>query len=381
MRPKILSVDDSKTVRIIVKKAFKAFDVDIVEAANGVEGLSAAAKERPDLILLDVTMPVMDGVEMLTKLKADVALKAIPVIMLTAEGGKEHVIKIAKLGVRDYVVKPFKEEVLVEKVGRLIELKPATDAVQKAKSILDPATILVVEDKPAIIQQFQDGLKHTPWTVVGAATAGEAIDACGKTTPDLIIISLSLPDEGGQTLFRMLRNQVKTKHTPVFGMAVKTDTALHDSAQQIGFTTIVTKPLEISDIETKVAKAMNLDTSLRYFASDPEFFTLRLPENINPTMANEVLNYLKGKTSEAVDNGLGKAIIDLSALKRLDLNIIKLLLTTMQTFKELALIYAVVGNAAVIAESKAYEDTKDWQFHPSAEQARAAIGRPAAVAA
>ena len=69
MRYKILTVDDSKTVRIIVKKAFKPYDVEIIEAANGVEGLAVAAKESPDLILLDVTMPVMDGVEMLTKLK------------------------------------------------------------------------------------------------------------------------------------------------------------------------------------------------------------------------------------------------------------------------------------------------------------------------
>ncbi len=86
MRYKILTVDDSKTVRIIVKKAFKGYDCDILEAGNGVEGLAVAAKETPDLILLDVTMPVMDGVEMLTKLKADPALKGIPVMMLTAEG-------------------------------------------------------------------------------------------------------------------------------------------------------------------------------------------------------------------------------------------------------------------------------------------------------
>ena len=128
MRYKILSVDDSKTVRIIIKKAFKNYDCEILEASNGVEGLALATKENPDLILLDVTMPVMDGVEMLTKLKSDPALKAIPVIMLTAEGGKDNVLKIAKIGVRDYIVKPFKEDLLVQKVGRIIDLKPITDA-------------------------------------------------------------------------------------------------------------------------------------------------------------------------------------------------------------------------------------------------------------
>src|SRR5512146_3313250 len=139
MRYKLLTVDDSKTVRIIVKKAFKAFDCEVIEAANGVEGLAMAAKENPDLILLDVTMPVMDGIEMLTKLKADPTLKAIPVVMLTAEGGRDSVLKIAKIGVRDYLVKPFKEDVLVEKCSRVIDLKPLHEGPVKARSLLDPA--------------------------------------------------------------------------------------------------------------------------------------------------------------------------------------------------------------------------------------------------
>jgi two-component system cell cycle response regulator len=187
MRYKILTVDDSKTVRIIVRKAFKGYDCEILEAGNGVEGLALAAKEMPDIILLDVTMPVMDGVEMLTKLKADPALKVIPVMMLTAEGGRDHVLKIAKIGVRDYLVKPFKEEVLIEKVGRVIDLKPLSEAPAKTKSILDAADIVVVDDKPAIIQQIQEGLKHTPWRVHGVATQGEAIDFCTRTPPDIII--------------------------------------------------------------------------------------------------------------------------------------------------------------------------------------------------
>src|SRR5882757_8034386 len=95
----------------------------MVEAANGEEGLAAAAREKPDLIILDVTMPVMDGVTMLTKLKEDEALKSIPVIMLTAESGRENVLHIAKLGVRDYLVKPFKDDQLIEKAGRDIPLQ------------------------------------------------------------------------------------------------------------------------------------------------------------------------------------------------------------------------------------------------------------------
>jgi two-component system cell cycle response regulator len=122
MASKILSVDDSRTIRMIVARAFRPYDCTLCEAGNGEEGLVVAAREKPDVILLDVTMPVMDGVTMLTKLKEDPALKSIPVIMLTAESGRENVLHIAKLGVRDYLVKPFKEEQLVEKVGRVVAL-------------------------------------------------------------------------------------------------------------------------------------------------------------------------------------------------------------------------------------------------------------------
>jgi two-component system cell cycle response regulator len=122
MAIKILSVDDSRTIRLIVGKAFKPYDCTMLEAGNGEEGLVVAAREKPDLIILDVTMPVMDGVTMLTKLKEDAVLKVIPVIMLTAESGRDNVLQIARLGVRDYLVKPFKEDQLVEKAGRCVTL-------------------------------------------------------------------------------------------------------------------------------------------------------------------------------------------------------------------------------------------------------------------
>ena len=105
---KVLTTDDSNTIRKIVKKAFAGYNVDLFEAENGVEGLAIAVKEKPDMILLDVTMPVMTGMEMLEKLKAEPETKDIAVIMLTAESGKANVTKAVMMGVKDYIVKPFK---------------------------------------------------------------------------------------------------------------------------------------------------------------------------------------------------------------------------------------------------------------------------------
>ena len=127
MALKVLTVDDSKTIRMIVKKAFKPYDCELFEAENGVEGLATAAKEKPGLIVLDITMPVMNGIEMLEKLKSEPDLKEIPVIMLTAESGKDNVMQIVKMGVKDYMVKPFKGEDLIGRVEKIIKLAPKSD--------------------------------------------------------------------------------------------------------------------------------------------------------------------------------------------------------------------------------------------------------------
>ena len=130
MATRVLTVDDSKTIRMIVKKAFNPYECELFEAENGVEGLAAAAKEKPELIILDITMPVMNGIEMLDRLKTEADLKDIPVIMLTAESGKDNVLKIVKMGVNDYIVKPFKGEELIERVVKIFKLKPKAEAAE-----------------------------------------------------------------------------------------------------------------------------------------------------------------------------------------------------------------------------------------------------------
>ena len=151
MSLKILAVDDSKTIRMIVKKAFKGYDCEVTEAENGKEGLEAASREKPDLIVLDITMPVMTGPEMLEKLKSAPALKEIPVIMLTAESGKENVIQILKMGVKDYMVKPFKGEQLIERVTKVVTLeskqKEDEDTSKKYFSTVEDVQVLALPQK------------------------------------------------------------------------------------------------------------------------------------------------------------------------------------------------------------------------------------------
>ena len=146
MAHKILTVDDSKVVRIMVTRALKPYDCVIVEAVNGAEGLEAAAREKPDLIILDVTMPVMTGLEMLTNLRLDPALKVIPVIMLTARGEEADRVRGLDGGVDDYVTKPFSPSELVARVRAVMRrARPATDAehLTFADIVLDLTTYRV----------------------------------------------------------------------------------------------------------------------------------------------------------------------------------------------------------------------------------------------
>jgi len=381
MGPKILTVDDSKTIRMIVARAFKPFACEILEAADGVEGLAVVSREKPDIIILDYTMPVMDGCEMLSKLKSDPEARNIPVVMLTAEAGRENVVKIAKMGVRDYLIKPFKEELIVERVGRIIDLKAKSEAAAKTKRFDDPLQLLVVDDKPAITDQIRAGLADTPWTVHGLAQTGQAVDYCTSNLPDIILVSLSLPEGAGFMLFQMMRAAVKTKSIPLFALSVKTALEEQQRAQQMGITGIITKPIDLDDLKMKVSRALNLDTSYKYFFRENTILVLKLPASLTNIVANDISLNLRPKITEAVDAGIEKIIFDMSQILSADILLIKLVISALSLCHELDIKSILIGSEAVRTECKNYEETKDWQFVSSFEEAGALLnGKTATVA-
>ena len=381
MKPKILTVDDSKTIRLIVAKAFKAFDCDVIEASNGIEGLAAIQREKPNVIILDLTMPVMDGAEMLAKLKANPDLKSIPVIMLTAEAGRENVLRIAKLGVRDYLIKPFKEEVLLDRVGRIIELRPH-GGTTTVKRFDDPLQIIVVDDKPAIIEHIRHGLADTSWNVQSKPAVGPAMEVCNLIVPDAVLVSLSLPDNGAFSLFQMIKASPRLKSVPVFGLSVKTATDEQTRATQCGFAGIITKPIDCDDVKLKISLALNLDTSYRYLEIRNGVLILKFPADFTPQLGKEIGARLRDKIAEAVDSGVGKAIIDMSRITAPDMDVVKLGLTATQACQEFALKQRMVGSDAILLECRNYQETRDWQFESSFEEALAAVnGGPLASAA
>lgn len=117
---KILIVDDHKDVRLYLKTLFGSI-YNVIQAENGEEAVRMVQREMPDLIILDIMMPVMDGFDCCRILKEDLKTNHIPIIVLTGLSGDENMVKAIELGANDYILKPFHPDVLRSKVKRLIQ--------------------------------------------------------------------------------------------------------------------------------------------------------------------------------------------------------------------------------------------------------------------
>ena len=116
--PRVLVTDDEDNIRFLLDAALRHFGFDVVLAANGREALGAVADDRPDLIVLDVMLPDLDGFEVCRRLRAD-GVK-VPVLFLTARDGTEDKVRGLTLGGDDYVTKPFSLEEVVARVRAIL---------------------------------------------------------------------------------------------------------------------------------------------------------------------------------------------------------------------------------------------------------------------
>ncbi len=117
---KVLIVDDFATMRRIIKNLLKQLGVEkMEEAEDGVKALQKLRSEKFDLVISDWNMPNMTGLELLQNVRNDPALKTLPFLMVTAEAEKENVLLAIKMGVSNYIVKPFTADVLQEKLSKI----------------------------------------------------------------------------------------------------------------------------------------------------------------------------------------------------------------------------------------------------------------------
>ena len=121
MAPKVLVIDDEAPIRLLCRVNLEAEQIDVLEAEDGPEGLKLAKSERPDVILLDVMMPGLDGWEVLQRLLEDDQTREIPIVFLTARAELRDRARGLELGGVDYVTKPFNPTELAPLVQGLIE--------------------------------------------------------------------------------------------------------------------------------------------------------------------------------------------------------------------------------------------------------------------
>ncbi len=122
---KVLVVDDDPVIVKLLQVNFEMEGYTVVTANDGVEGLERAREERPDIVLLDIMMPRMDGLEVTRALKGDDATKSIPIILLSAKAQSSDVQAGREMGADDYLTKPFDPLELLDRVSELLGSPPS----------------------------------------------------------------------------------------------------------------------------------------------------------------------------------------------------------------------------------------------------------------
>src|SRR5512136_2349738 len=126
-KPKILVVDDEPFNIDYIEQELEEADYEIIPAVNGQEALNKVHHETPDLVLLDIMMPVMDGFEVLSRLKGNPETRDIPVIVISASNDLKSVVRGIKIGAEDYLPKPFEPTLLLARISSSLEKKHLRD--------------------------------------------------------------------------------------------------------------------------------------------------------------------------------------------------------------------------------------------------------------
>jgi len=137
-KQKILAVDDEEDILELLRFNLTKEGFSVTCAASGVEALKAALSSKPDLILLDLLLPGMDGLQVARRLKNDAATKEIPIIMVTAKGEEADIVTGLEVGAEDYITKPFSRKVLIARVRAVLR--------RKASAPSDEEEILTLRD-------------------------------------------------------------------------------------------------------------------------------------------------------------------------------------------------------------------------------------------
>ena len=232
MSARVLVVDDIlPNVKLLEAKLSSEY-YDVLTATSGAEALEKVAKESPDLVLLDVMMPGMDGFEVCLRIKQNPALAHIPVVMVTALTDKEDKVRGLESGADDFLSKPINDIALMARVRSLVRLKMSLDewrvrentanqlgVVGEASNVMNESTekarVLIVEDKDFEKRKIEETLSKVHEVVMTVESGVKAIEAATKQDFDVLIVSLNLANEDGLRLCSHLKSNERTRAVPI----------------------------------------------------------------------------------------------------------------------------------------------------------------------
>jgi DNA-binding response OmpR family regulator len=262
--PAILTVDDSRAVRTIVGKQVKELGFDVLEAEDGVQGLQVLQESPVDLVLLDVTMPNMDGPTMLQKMREEG--NRTPVIMLTSESKRAIVAGAMKQGISDYILKPFKPEELRAKILSVLQGEPGVESVVQAEA--PPAApsgplnaepgpasnptagrfvdVLLVDDMENVHKKLR--LLLPPHVSMNAfVSAQQALGACRERVYRVVLVDTEIPDVNSSVLAQQIR--VLQPHAALVALTLRTANDAAGEVREQGFDSVLFKPFRQETVD------------------------------------------------------------------------------------------------------------------------------------
>lgn len=199
-----LVVDDSKPSRSIVARVLRELAFECTEAANGAEALELVASTGlPDLMTINWHMPVMDGLELIRRLRGDPATRKVPVVMISTEHDRDRIAEALAAGADDYLAKPFTPEALTRK---LVEL----GVVNRPSVAAPPIRVLICDDSHTIRSILTATLASDPGIrIAGSAANGQAcLDALASgELPDVVLLDVEMPVMDGLTALKEIRRR------------------------------------------------------------------------------------------------------------------------------------------------------------------------------
>ncbi|MDD5438750.1 MAG: response regulator [Candidatus Omnitrophica bacterium] len=205
----ILLIDDEVDLADAVAYQLKAKkNYAVLTAYNGVEGLEKLKEISPDLIILDINMPTMGGIEFYGKISDAQGKTRYPVLVLTARANLEGLFKA--FNVDGFMTKPFELDALYKEIDIIMEKRYGVRAQEKKEGPKRPKRVLIVEDTKESLSTIAFAFLNAGYMVISARSALESIEKILADPPDLLLIKLGLPDFPGDLVIAKLKQMPKT---------------------------------------------------------------------------------------------------------------------------------------------------------------------------